>query len=76
MHPGDLLLIFTDGLPDSVFGESPESRLREVLTGEPRSSLANLEGLVDPTLNQDDITILILKRAAIEASDDTNSAGG
>ena len=78
MHPGDLLLIFTDGLPDSVFGESPESRLREVLTGEPRSSLANLEGLVDPTLNQDDITILILKRAAIEARDDTNilSAGG
>jgi len=62
MNPGDILLVFTDGLPDSVPGDSPEGRLRDAMTADPASSLANLKRLVDPGLNQDDITILLVKR--------------
>ena len=78
MHPGNILLAFTDGLPDSVSGESPEGRLRDALTDDPRSSLANLKRLVDPALNEDDITILLVKRAAPERFGDTSilSASG
>ena len=67
MQPGDLLLIFTDGLPDSISGEDPGRRLRDALTSEPGGSLANLKRLVDPVLSEDDITILLVKRAAADA---------
>ena len=69
MQAGDLLLVFTDGLPDSVSGESPDKRLRDALTGEPTSSLANLKQLVDPVLNEDDITILLVKRVQSDYGD-------
>ncbi|MBV8069936.1 MAG: serine/threonine-protein phosphatase [Acidobacteriaceae bacterium] len=69
MHPGDLLLVYTDGLTDSISGDGPESRLREALTGEPKSSLANLERLIDPALNEDDVTILLVQRTVPEVRD-------
>jgi sigma-B regulation protein RsbU (phosphoserine phosphatase) len=68
MNPADMLLLFTDGLPDSIPGEDPEDRLRAALTGDPVTSIANLKRLVDPELNADDITILLVKRTPAEAS--------
>ena len=62
LSPGDMLLVFTDGLPDSMGVERPENLLRDALTSDPGSSLANLKQLVDPELNEDDITILLVKR--------------
>jgi len=61
--PGDVLLVFTDGLSDSVPGESPPDRLRAALTPEAESSLTGVVNLVDPALNEDDITILLIERS-------------
>jgi sigma-B regulation protein RsbU (phosphoserine phosphatase) len=60
---GGALLLFTDGLTDSISGDNPRQRLREALTGDPGSTMSNLKSLLDPKLNQDDVTILLLKRA-------------
>lgn len=65
MNPGDILLVFTDGLPDSIPGESPEGSLRDAMTADPPTSLASLKRLIDPGLNEDDITILLVKRLAL-----------
>lgn len=62
--PGDLLLIYTDGLTDSIPGEAPQDRLRGALAADPGISLSSLTRLVDPTLNADDVTILLVKRTA------------
>ncbi len=63
-HAGDTLLVFTDGLTDSIPGENPQDALRAALADNPKNSMSNLEALVDPALTGDDITILIVKRAA------------
>jgi sigma-B regulation protein RsbU (phosphoserine phosphatase) len=64
MAPGDILLIYTDGLTDSVAGDSPEERVRAAVTTDPHRSLSNLQALVDPKLNEDDVTVLLAKRLA------------
>jgi serine/threonine protein phosphatase PrpC len=56
-----MLLVFTDGLTDSISGETPEDRLRGAMTADPGSSLSNLKALADPKLNQDDVTILLVR---------------
>lgn len=61
--PGGVLLLFTDGLTDSIAGEAPQDRLRDALAVDPSRSLSNLKALVDPRLSEDDITILLLRRA-------------
>jgi len=43
MNPGDILLAFTDGLPDSVAGGNPEDRLRDAVTDDAGTSLANVK---------------------------------
>ena len=76
--PGDTLLIYTDGLTDSVPGDSPEDRLRIAVTTDPRRSLSNLKSLIDPKLNEDDITVLLAKRLTTESVDSAmaNASGG
>lgn len=59
LAPGGALLIFTDGLTDSISGENPEDRLREALAGR---SMSTLKSLVNPEFNEDDVTILLVKR--------------
>ena len=62
------LLVFTDGLTDSISGKNPESRLLEALADTPGRTMSNLKSLVDPKLNEDDVTILLVKREAEAAS--------
>jgi len=60
--PGGFLLIFTDGLTDSIPGNDPEGRLRGAVSDNPVKTMSNLKALIDPRLNEDDITILLVKR--------------
>jgi phosphoserine phosphatase RsbU/P len=62
IHPGGTLLLFTDGLPDSISGNDPDGRLRNALAANTGGTMANLKSLVDPRLKEDDVTILLLKR--------------
>jgi sigma-B regulation protein RsbU (phosphoserine phosphatase) len=56
------LLIYTDGLPDSIAGDSPEERLYGALDGDLATTMSNLKALMDPRFNEDDVTVLLVKR--------------
>jgi serine phosphatase RsbU (regulator of sigma subunit) len=58
------LLIYTDGLPDSVPGDSPEDSLYRALDNDLVRTMSNLKALVDPRFNEDDVTVLLVKRTA------------
>lgn len=64
LHPGDTLLLYTDGLTDSISGTDPEGRLREALAERSETTMSNLKRLINPRFNEDDVTILVLKRDA------------
>jgi len=64
MSPGATLLIFTDGLTDSMRDEHPENRLRGAFADSAGQTMANLKSFVDPKFNEDDVTILLVKRMA------------
>ena len=64
LPPGRALLLFTDGLTDSISGENPENRLREALSKGPGKTMLALKSLVGPHFNEDDVTILLVKRDA------------
>ena len=66
--PGGALLLFTDGLIDSIRAENPSDRLRDALADDSRRTMATIESFVDPKLNADDVTILLLKRTTASAS--------
>jgi len=66
--PGGSLLLFTDGLVDSIPAENPSDRLRDALADDSRRTMATIESLVEPKLNKDDVTILLLKRPTAFAS--------
>ena len=61
---GSTLLIFTDGLTDSIQGEHPETFLRDAFAEGAGRMMSNLKSLVDPKFNDDDVTILLVKRDA------------
>ncbi len=73
LSPGSALLVFTDGLTDSISGHNPEDRLRDALADGSRRAMSTLTSLVDPKFNDDDITILLLKRDADTASNGRQS---
>lgn len=64
LDPGAALLIFTDGFTDSISGENAEERLREALADTSGETILTLKSLVDPRFNEDDVTILLVKRDA------------
>jgi sigma-B regulation protein RsbU (phosphoserine phosphatase) len=68
LPPGGALLLFTDGFTDSISGENAEDRLRDALADGSGKSMHLLESLVDPHFNEDDVTILLVKRDADPAS--------
>lgn len=65
LPPGGVLLVFTDGLTDSISGENPENRLGEALADNSGRTMSILKSLIDPKLNEDDVTILLVKRGAV-----------
>ena len=73
--PGGALLLYTDGLADSIPGNDPAERLCGALADHPVRTMAALESLVDPKLKEDDVTILLLKRTAGAASSNELPAG-
>jgi sigma-B regulation protein RsbU (phosphoserine phosphatase) len=64
LAPGGALLVFTDGLTDAISGENAENRLRDALAGSSCRTMSTLQSLVDPEFNEDDVTILLVKRGA------------
>jgi len=62
LQPGGGLLIFTDGLPDSIPGDRPEERVCDALDGDVGRTMSNLKALVHPRFNEDDVTVLLVKR--------------
>ncbi len=62
LFPGGALLVFTDGLTDSIAGENPEHRLRDALADRSQRRMSLLKLLVNPKFNEDDVTILLVKR--------------
>jgi serine phosphatase RsbU (regulator of sigma subunit) len=64
LSPGSTLLIFTDGLTDSIRAEHLENLLLDAFADSAGRTMANLKSLVDPKFNEDDITILLVKRIA------------
>jgi len=62
LPPDGGLLIYTDGLPDAIGGNSPEDRLYGALDHDLASTMSNLKALVDPRFNEDDVTMLLVKR--------------
>jgi sigma-B regulation protein RsbU (phosphoserine phosphatase) len=59
---GGTLLVFTDGLTDSIPEKNPESRLRDALADSSGGTMDNLKSLVNPRFNEDDVTILLVRR--------------
>jgi serine phosphatase RsbU (regulator of sigma subunit) len=68
MSQDSSLLIFSDGLPDSIQGEQPESRLCDAFAESVGRTMANLKSLIDPKFNEDDVAILLAKRIAGSSS--------
>jgi serine phosphatase RsbU (regulator of sigma subunit) len=63
-----VLLVFTDGFTDSISAENAESRVRDALADPSGKTMLMLKSLVDPHFNEDDITLLLVKRDAVTAS--------
>jgi phosphoserine phosphatase RsbU/P len=61
---GGTLLLFTDGLTDSIPGNDPLARLRGAISDNPAKTLSNLKLLIDSRFKEDDVTILLVKRTA------------
>ncbi|MGA3318306.1 MAG: PP2C family protein-serine/threonine phosphatase [Candidatus Korobacteraceae bacterium] len=64
IEPGGALLLFTDGLTDSISGTDPANRLCDAFANGSTRTMSSLKSLVEPTRNEDDITILLVKRSA------------
>jgi serine phosphatase RsbU (regulator of sigma subunit) len=62
LPPGGSLLLFTDGLTQSMGGNYPEIRLHEALAAGSGQAMPRLESLVDPSFTEDDVTILLVER--------------
>jgi serine phosphatase RsbU (regulator of sigma subunit) len=75
IQPDGALLLFTDGLTDSIAAKNPEECLRDVLADSSCSKMTRLKSLIDPELNDDDVTILLVERSACsnpQACDDAS----
>ena len=60
--PDGGLLIYTDALPDSIPVYSPQDSLYRALDNDLARTMLNLKALVDPRFNEDDVTLLLVKR--------------
>jgi sigma-B regulation protein RsbU (phosphoserine phosphatase) len=67
LSQGGTLLMFSDGLTDSIQGKNPEDRVSDAIGDSAGRTIANLKSLIDPKFNEDDVTILLVKRIAAAA---------
>ena len=63
LPPGGTLLVYTDGLTDSIAGDAPERQVRKAMAGTPAETLERLTKLIQPRLTADDVTLVIVRRA-------------
>jgi serine phosphatase RsbU (regulator of sigma subunit) len=68
LSPGGALLIFTDGLTDSISGDYTENRLCDALTNSSGRTISMVTSLMNPKFSEDDVTVLLVKRDADAAS--------
>lgn len=73
--PDGGLLIYTDGLPDSIPGNTPEDRVCGALDSDLAGTTSNLKALVDPRFNEDDVTVLLVKRTAASGVTESSPMG-
>jgi len=66
LPPGAGVLVYTDGLTDSLppTDPSPSMRLVELLANPQGRTIAAVRTLIDPALTEDDVAALIVKRRA------------
>jgi serine phosphatase RsbU (regulator of sigma subunit) len=69
IQPGCGLLLFTDGLTDSIAGTDSSALLRNALANGSGRTMAGLKSLVDPARTEDDISILLVKRTDASSRD-------
>jgi serine phosphatase RsbU (regulator of sigma subunit) len=64
LHPGDALLLFTDGLTDSIACDDPEVRVHAMLKGEVdmKETMLKLRSLMEARLTLDDVTMVLVAR--------------
>ena len=62
LEPGGALLVYTDGLTDSIAGGQPEESLRAVIANSSRTNMSDIKSLIDPKFNDDDVTLLLVQR--------------
>ncbi len=62
LEPGGTILLYTDGLTDSIAGDHPEKRLYDALVGNSLNTMSAVKSLVDPTFNEDDVKLLLIRR--------------
>jgi sigma-B regulation protein RsbU (phosphoserine phosphatase) len=63
---GGKLLLYSDGLTDSIADSNPEQRLRDTLLGSTDVSIDAVTSLIDPAYNEDDITVLLISRVDVQ----------
>jgi phosphoserine phosphatase RsbU/P len=62
--PGGALLLFTDGLTDSIRSDDPDRQLCDLFRAGTVRTLSDVQALTDASLTQDDLTIMLVRRAA------------
>jgi len=64
LDPGHSVLLFTDGLTDSIAGDDPEGRVQTTLKGgvDMKETMWKLRSLMEARLTLDDVTIVLVAR--------------
>lgn len=64
LDPGHSLLLFTDGLTDSIAADDPEVRMHRMLEAgiDMKEMMGKLRSLIEAKLNRDDVTIVLVAR--------------
>jgi len=70
LDPGASVLLFTDGLTDSIGGDDPEIRVEAMLQGEEdmKETMLKLRSLMKARLTLDDVTIVLVARHPLRRS--------
>jgi serine phosphatase RsbU (regulator of sigma subunit) len=68
LDAGNTLLLFTDGLTDSISAGDPERCLRDALAERAGATMSSFKSMIDPQFNEDDVTIMLLARNADSGS--------